>query len=133
VEDVSLTRSYETYAPSLDEILERIWGNFGRAARPKAERVESLTVDVPLTHEQALHGGEVRILVPAETACPTCRGHGGVGEYECWRCRGGGFLRDEVPVAVPFPRGVVGSHVVEVPLDGLGIDNLYLRVLFRPE
>jgi len=34
-------------------------------ARPKAERLESLTVDVPLSPQQAFVGGQMRILVPA--------------------------------------------------------------------
>jgi hypothetical protein len=33
--------------------------------RPKAERLESLTVDVPLSPRQAFMGGQMRILVPA--------------------------------------------------------------------
>ena len=52
-EEMSLFRSFETFSPSLDEIFERLWSNFDLLTRPKAERLESLNVDVPLPPRQA--------------------------------------------------------------------------------
>jgi hypothetical protein len=37
---------------------------------------------------------------------------------------------DEYPLLVDFPAGI-GDYAVQVPLDGLGIHNLYLAVCFR--
>src|SRR5947207_2376861 len=47
--EVSLSHSFDTFAPSFDEIFDRLWSNFELLSRPKAERIESLTLDVPLS------------------------------------------------------------------------------------
>jgi hypothetical protein len=44
-------------------MFDRLWSNFELVTRPKAERLESLTVDVPLSPRQAFAGGQMRILV----------------------------------------------------------------------
>src|ERR1700738_5472314 len=51
-DDISLFRSFETFSPSLDEMFERLWSNFDLVTRPKAERLESLSGDVPLSPHQ---------------------------------------------------------------------------------
>lgn len=130
--EVSLTRSFDSFAPSFDEIFDRLWSNFDFRARPKAERLESLTVDVPLSADQALAGGSVRVLIPARVACRRCHGTGAVGHYECWQCQGQGAVTAEFPVEVPFPAGLRRNYVVRAPLDDFGIHNLYLTVRFRP-
>jgi molecular chaperone DnaJ len=130
-EEVSLTRSFATFSPSFDEIFDRLWSNFASLAHPKAERVEGLRVEIPLLRSQAARGGHVRVLVPARATCPTCRGRGGVGFYECWRCAGEGAITGELPLLVAFPRGLACDHQVQIPLDRFGIRNLYLTVHFR--
>jgi molecular chaperone DnaJ len=61
-----------------EETFERLWSNFTLLTRPKAERLESLTVEVPLSPRQAFEGGAVRMLVPARVICRTCNGRGSV-------------------------------------------------------
>lgn len=129
--DISPVRSFETFIPSFDEIFDRLWSNFSKLSRPKAEGMESLTMAVPVTPEQARRGGQVRILVPAQACCPTCRGYGGVGPYECMRCAGRGVIVGEFPVYVPFPPHLSGDHTVMIPLDRFGIHNMYLTVNFH--
>jgi molecular chaperone DnaJ len=131
-EEMSLFRSFETFSPSIDEIFERLWSNFDLLTRPKAERLESLNVDVPLSARQAFAGGEVRIMVPARLVCPACGGLGSVGPYECSRCEGHGALTGEYPVTVGYPAGLWQDYVVRLPLDRFGIQNFYLAVRFRP-
>lgn len=130
--DISLTRSFQTFTPSFDEIFDRLWSNFSSLCRPKSEAVQNLTVDVPITTEQTRHGGQVRILVPAQAQCPSCRGYGGVGPYECARCAGEGVIMGDFPVSISFPSGLQVDHTVLVSLDRFGIRNLYLAVNFRP-
>jgi molecular chaperone DnaJ len=129
---ISLFGSFETFSPSLDEVLERLWSNFTLLTRPKAERLESLNVEVPLSPQQAFAGGEVRIMVPARVACPACRGHGNIGPYECPRCEGHGALTGEYPLRVNYPAGLQGDYLVPISLDRFGIENFCLTVLFRP-
>jgi molecular chaperone DnaJ len=131
-EDISLFRSFETFSPSLDELFERLWSNFELRTRPKAERLESLNVEVPLSPQQAFAGGEVRIMVPARLVCPACGGQGSIGPYECSHCEGHGAVTGEYPVTVNYPAGLQDDYIVRLPLDRFGIQNFYLTVRFCP-
>ena len=131
-EDISLFRSFETFSPSLDEVFDRLWSNFELRTRPKAERLESLNVEVPLSSQQAFAGGEARIMVPVRLVCPACGGQGSMGPYECSHCEGQGAVTDEYPVRVSYPAGLQQDYVVRLPLDRFGIENFYLTVRFRP-
>jgi molecular chaperone DnaJ len=128
--DVSLSESFRTFSPSFEEIHDRWWSNFSSATRPKAEETRSLAIEIPITPEQATTGATARVLVPALSQCDVCQGHGGVGQFACVNCLGRGSVAVEHPVTVSFPAGRA-SHVVEIPLDHLGIHNFYLTVHFR--
>ncbi len=130
--EASLSRSFDTFAPSFEEIFDRLWSNFENLTRPKSEELESLTVDVPLSEEEAVWGGSVRVLVPARMTCRACRGKGVIGFYECWQCWGQGAVTADYPLEVPYPQGLRGDYVVRVPLHECGIHNFYLTVRFRP-
>ncbi len=123
--------SFETYTPSFDELFERFWSNFEPVSRPKAERLESLTMEVVLSPEGARFGSRVRVRVPARTRCAECGGHGAVGFYECWYCEGHGALMSDYPVEVSFPPGTRDGDAVRIPLTQFGIENFYLTLLFR--
>ena len=129
---ISPVRSFHSFTPSFDEIFDWLWSNFSDLAQPKSGRVQNLTLEVTLTPEQARRGGNARIMVPARAVCPTCRGCGGMGLYECLRCAGEGAISGEVPVTVSFPPGLTNDHAVMIPLDRFGIRNLHITVLFRP-
>jgi len=129
---ISPVRSFHSFTPSFDEIFDWLWSNFSDLAQPKSGRVQNLTLEVPLTPEQALRGGNARIMVPARAVCPACRGHGGIGYYECLRCAGEGVISGELPITVSFPPGLTSDHAVMIPLDRFGIRNLHITVLFRP-
>lgn len=130
--EISPIRSFQTVSPSFSEIFDWLWDNFSGVDRPKSGRVRHLTLEVPLTREQALRGGNARVMVPVRAVCPTCRGYGSVGYDECYRCAGEGAVSGEVPVAIALPPGLVRNHSVIIPLERFGIRNLHLTVLFRP-
>jgi DnaJ-class molecular chaperone len=130
--EVSPVRSFQSFTPSFDEIFEWLWSNFSDLTRPKSARVQNLTLEVTLTPEQARRGGNARVMVPAQAVCPTCRGQGGVGFYECTRCAGEGLIAGEMPVTVSFPPGLSDDHAVMIPLDRFGIRNVHITLLFRP-
>src|ERR1039458_8500280 len=50
--EVSVAESFETYRPSFDELFARLWSNFEPYGRPKAEELESLTVEVVIRSEE---------------------------------------------------------------------------------
>ncbi|NWF86152.1 MAG: DnaJ domain-containing protein [Bryobacteraceae bacterium] len=129
--EVSLAESFATYRPSFDELFDRFWSNFENITRPKAERLENLTVEVVVSPEDAQWGGQVRVWIPARATCPACGGRGAVGGYECWRCAGHGALTSEFPLDVTWPAGLRDGDAVRVPLDRFGVRNFYLTVLFR--
>jgi DnaJ-class molecular chaperone len=130
--DIAPLRSFRTFTPSFDEIFDRLRDKFFSPNPSPAGRVQNLTLEVPLTRQQALRGGNARIMVPARAVCPTCGGYGRVGPYECNRCAGGGVIAGEMPVAVAFPPGLARDHAVVISLERFGIRNLHLTVLFRP-
>jgi molecular chaperone DnaJ len=130
--EISPVRSFQTFTPSLDEVFDWLWQNFSSLDRPKSGRMQQLTLEVPLTAEQARTGGSAKVMVPARAICPTCRGYGSVGVYECSRCAGEGAISGEMPVSIAFPPGLTQDHAVVIPLERFGIRNLRLTVLFRP-
>ena len=124
-------KSFETYTPSVDELFERFWSNFEPLSRPKAEGLESLTMEVVVGPEEARFGSGVRVWIPARTRCTECGGRGAVGFYECWHCEGHGALTTEYPVEVSVPAGTRDGDAVRIPLTQFGIENFYLTLLFR--
>jgi molecular chaperone DnaJ len=122
----------QMFHPSFREMFDRLWSNFEPLTRPKAERVENLTLDVPLSPRQAFAGGQIRILVPAGEICPACSGRASVGPYQCWRCEGRGTLMDGYPIMVNYPAGLQRDHIVRLFFGHSGIENFYLTVRFRP-
>jgi molecular chaperone DnaJ len=130
--DISPIRSFDTFSPSFDEVFDWLWDNFSSLDQPKSGRVQSLTIEVPLTRDQAEDGGNARVMVPARAMCPTCRGYGSVGFYDCIRCAGEWAITGEIPVSISFPPGLTQDHAVVVPLTRFGIRNTQLMVLFRP-
>lgn len=129
--DVSLFESFETFHPTLEELFHRVFSNFADATPPKAERSESCVVEISLSRDQAWLGAVVRLRLPAQAPCPSCRGHGTVGFQTCWRCRGQGRQIIDYPLTLSVPPGTVQGYTVEVPLESLGISNLHLLVHFR--
>ena len=130
--EISPVRSFQTFSPSFEEIFDWLWRNFSSLSSPKSSRIQNLTLEVQLTRDQALNGGTARVMVPARHVCPTCRGYGEIGPYECSRCAGEGDISGELPISISFPPGLSKDHAVMIPLDRFGIQNLHMTVLFRP-
>jgi molecular chaperone DnaJ len=130
LDDLSLSGSFRTFSPSFEELFDRLWRNFS-PSRPEMDPLYGLDVEIVITPTQALHGGRVRLFVPALLTCPLCSGRGGIGWFECARCHGVGQINGEFPVVLDFPPGIVNNHLVQVPLDSFGIENFYLNVIFR--
>lgn len=81
-----------------------------------------------MTYEEAMRGADVRIAVPVFYPCPICHGSGHVGLYECTRCRSSGTLAGEEYVPLRIPPMVDDGSIFRIPLEGLGVTNLYLTV-----
>ncbi|MFO7962928.1 MAG: DnaJ domain-containing protein [Desulfobacterales bacterium] len=127
VEAISPAGFFETFAFFFDSIFD-----LNRRNRFASERIQNLTIEVPLSSEQAAVGGSARIAVPVETACRMCGGYGEIGLFECSLCAGSGISTGEVPVIIGFPPGLSSDHTVRVPLSRFGVRNIVLTVVFRP-
>jgi len=129
--EISPIRSFQTLTPSVDEILDWLWSNFSNLDWPKSNRIQTLTMEIPVTKEQAMRGGSARIMVPVQAICPICSGQGGIGIYQCARCAGGGTISEEIPALISFPPGIKNKHAVIISLENYGIKNLHLTILFQ--
>jgi DnaJ-class molecular chaperone len=106
-EPISLFGQPEQTKPSFDAFRERYLRNFSGWNVPKAERVESLTLDVALSPAEAFCGCTIPVGVPVFGACPECGGTGQVFLFRCLECAGSGLLEEQrtlhVPRAAPGP------------------------------
>jgi molecular chaperone DnaJ len=127
-EPISLFGQPEQTRPSFEAFRERYMRNFTGRNVPKAERAESLTLDVVLSPEEAFYGCEVPVGVPVFYTCPECGGAGRVFPFRCLECAGSGMMEDQRTLRIEVPPMVRSGTVLEAPLERFGIGNLYLRV-----
>jgi curved DNA-binding protein CbpA len=111
--------------------LDRLWEPVGGWDWPTSQAFEHEPLTIRLTPAQAQRGGRVRFWIAIEVQCPTCRGYGRVGFYECRECFGEGIVVERRPLRIAFPAGVADQSVARVSLAPLGMPNAYLVVCFR--
>jgi len=129
--EISLQDSFGSARPSMEEILDHLWSHLTPSSPYKSERLQNLTLEIILSPDEARRGGQMEIMLPSRTECPTCRGQGGVGFYQCFRCMGSGSLFGDVPVVVEFAPGIADGYQRAVSLRHLGIRDIYVTLLFR--
>lgn len=124
-------REVHLVEPSLEELLERIERNFSGLGVPRSERLSPVDLTLVLSPEEATHGGLLRFSLPVYYPCPSCHGAGGSWPFSCAACSGHGAVIEQEEVAIDVPPLVEDGSIFELPLRGLGIHNLYLRVWTR--
>jgi molecular chaperone DnaJ len=130
---VSLLAESLSVRPSFDALVERLFRNFTGIGIPKAERAERLTFELILTPGEAMRGVEVPLALPRVESCYECGGIGRVWLFPCACCGGQRVIVTERIVRIQIPPQVCPESVIEVPLHGVGIRNLYLRLYVRIE
>jgi DnaJ-class molecular chaperone len=130
-EPVSLFRDFHRFSPSREEIHRRFRANFDPLGGSKGERIEPLNLEIILTPEEAARGGSLPVAVPVFRRCPLCDGTGDDWGFSCLLCSGEGLLEEESTVRLHIEPGVRDNSVFELPIDGLGIHNFYLRIILR--
>ena len=128
---LSVRRDFHTVGPSGEALVERFRRNFTGRGIPKGERLESLSIEVLLSAEAALRGGSLRIAVPVFYPCPACEGAGRDWLFPCLYCSEQGLIEEEEPVRITISPLVRDGTLMAVPLQGLSIHNLYLRLSIR--
>jgi DnaJ-class molecular chaperone len=132
-EPASLRAEPQAVRPSFGARVERLFWNFTRDGSSKAERPKGVTLEVILTPEEAGRGVAVPIAVPGLRRCPDCGGTGHAWRFPCWSCGEEGVIATERIVRITIPPLIRPGLVIEEPLPGLGIHNLYLRLHVRIE
>jgi DnaJ-class molecular chaperone len=130
-EPMSVLHDFETIRPSVEPLVERFLRNFTRERIPKGERLEALNVEVSLSPEEAARGVTVPVGVPVFYHCPQCGGSGHDWLFPCIGCNAEGIIEEKKTVRVYIPRMAPDRTIIEVPIDGLGIHNFYLRLHIR--
>ena len=118
----------EETRPSFSAFQERDLRNFTGWGAAKAERAESLTLDVALSPAEAFYGCTVPVGVAVFSACPMCNGTGQVFPFRCMGCGGSGGFEEQRTLRVRVPPRVRSGMVLEVPREMSGIGNLHLRL-----
>lgn len=127
----SVLRDFETVRPSFESLFERFVRNFTGERIPKAERLESLNVEVILSPDEAAWGVIFPVGLPVFYTCSQCGGSGHVSLFRCLECNAQGIVEGEETVTVRIPPITVDGAVFELPIHGLGIHNFYLRFHIR--
>jgi molecular chaperone DnaJ len=128
---ISILRDFQTIRPSFDALFDRILRNFSGIGVTKAERIEDLNIEVILTPMEAAKGGVTPIEVPVFRTCWSCHGTGREWLFSCLACAGYGMIEEHETVSVRIPPMVRDRSVIELPIEGLGIHNFYLRLHIR--
>jgi molecular chaperone DnaJ len=127
-EPISIFSQPERIRPSYDSLYDRWLRNFTGIGVPKSEDVEGLNIEVVLSAEEAARGVIAPIEVPSFHRCPFCDGTGFEWVFPCTYCGQEGFVEKTETVRVQIPPMVRPGTVFELPLQGLGIHNFYLRL-----
>lgn len=125
---VSIFGAAESIRPSFQAMYERFRRNFTGVGIPKSEYLEGLNIEVVLTPEEGRRGCVLPIGVPVFRRCPQCRGSGRDWLFPCLSCGQEGMIEDEEIVRVRIPAMARSGSIFEMPLQGLGIHNFYLRL-----
>jgi molecular chaperone DnaJ len=120
--------SSQSIRPSFEAMRDRFVRNFTGVGIPKSEHLEDLNVEVVLTPDEARPGCVLPIGVPVFRRCPRCGGSGRDWLFPCRSCQQQGVIESEQVVRFGIPPLVRSGSIFEMPLQGLGIHNFYLRL-----
>jgi DnaJ-class molecular chaperone len=127
---MSLWEEFGTVLPDIGEILDHIRRDFFGPIR-KVEPLRELNVEFILNPDEASCGGSLPLDVPVYEDCPRCDGRGGAFPFPCLLCDGKGWSWGKRTISVRIPPGVQDGTVMQIPLQKLGIEHLYLNVYIR--
>lgn len=129
-EPMSVPRDFATFASPVEELIDRFRGEL-RQPVWKGERLEPLHLRVVLSADEAARGAVLTIGLPAFRGCRVCGGSGRDWLFPCLACDAQGIVEEEDTVHVRLPPGVRDRTELELPLSGLAVESLYLRVEVR--
>jgi DnaJ-class molecular chaperone len=123
--EVSMRRDLADVRPSEEAIFDRFARNFTGIFAPRRDGVRELQVEVVISADEGARGTRLRLGVPVFGQCARCRGQG------CNACGWSGMMESERLVTIGVPPMSGRGTALVMPLSGLGIHNVYLRVRVR--
>lgn len=127
---ISLWEEFETVSPGILEILDHIRRDFFGPVR-KVDPLRELNVEFILDPDEAACGVSLPLDVPVYESCPRCGGRGGAFPFPCLLCNGKGWSWGKRTISIRIPPGIQEGTVMQIPLQKLGIQLLYLNVHIR--
>jgi DnaJ-class molecular chaperone len=119
--------------PSAARMADRIRASFfGRDAHPGF-----LVAELSISRDEARLGGEVPLMIPVGSVCPSCGGRGEVWLDPCAPCAGSGEMVAPRRIAVTLPAGTEDGAVFRFalpahPADGASrFTSIEIRVAVR--
>lgn len=103
-EPMSILHDFDVISPSFNALRDHLLRNFTGQGTPKAQRVDSLTVDVHLTPYEARQGVKIPVGIPIFVRCGVCGGSGREWFSQCLACRGQGLVETEQTINVSIDR-----------------------------
>jgi molecular chaperone DnaJ len=128
---VSPLQRFATTYPPIEVTLMAALRNFVDPGIQPAEPMKSVNVQIVLSPDEAARGGTVTIGVPVYYPCAVCGGSGQDRLFPCAACEAQGMLEEDETVRVHIPAMVGDYTLIEKPVRGLGLHNLYLRLYVR--
>jgi DnaJ-class molecular chaperone len=128
---MSILRDFQTVRPSFDALFDRMLRNFTGLGAPKGERIEELNIEVVLSPLEAARGVVAPVGVPVFQSCSLCHGTGRDWMFPCLACGGQGMIEEETTVSVRIPPMIPDRAIIEIPIEGLGVHNFFLRLHIR--
>jgi len=129
---ISIWEDFGTIIPDLEEILDHFKRNFFGSPK-KVDALKDLNVEFILNLDEAAEGVTIPLDVPLYQPCQPCGGRGGAFPFPCLYCDGKGWVWTKQVIPIHIPAGVRSGTIYQVPLQSLGIRNIYLNIHVRVE
>ncbi len=97
--------------------------NYSRAEAPPKKPSKQrcggdIRLNIKISLEAAFSGSRGRVTYERQRRCPSCRGVGKLFGRICSRCRGSGFIAEELAKEIQIPPGVRDGRELRIPYGG---------------
>lgn len=117
--------------PPIESLLSHVRSSLAQANTSHEQSLRSFNIQVVLSSDEATRGGIAAIPIPVFYPCAACGGSGREGMFSCSKCDAQGVVEDEEVVRVRIPAMVEDYCRMEIPVRGLGLHNICLRLYIR--
>jgi curved DNA-binding protein len=130
--------SFEGFSDFFESLFGEGTGFRGEEVFSRPNRGQDIEAELPLTLEEAYHGGDKRISLQMPVICPVCGGSGRKGRNFCPTCGGLGESQGERTITVHLPKHARDGMKLRLrgqgsPVVGNGTPgDLFVRIRLLP-